>query len=362
MPFVCQRCGKIVRELPVEGAFCSDACLKMYLSMNGKNAEVSVPCVVSATTIIPRVPLTPIEPPPLPETITVEKAIGNAETVENIGESWRVAGQKFDALTKRALKLESGETSPSSIIVAGNGANLSVRNECLIIRQVLSCSTQKIMIEELHRAVHNVKRIVWCSATGSVSYAALEWAHQQGIDLLVLDNDGAIIAETNPDKTSNVQTKRAQYTISPDKEIEIARWIILGKILGQFQTYNAIRELQNRRTSDAFSVALGWLGADTIPDWLRDLNMLRMYEARIAAAYFSAWNDIVLNWARSDVSKIPTHWETIGDRVSPLASRDSGQKAVRPIQAVLNYAYGILAHVSKVALLERVWQNRQTTP
>ena len=167
----------------------------------------------------------------------------------------------------------------------------------------------------------------------------------------MLDKDGTVIYESNPDKSANIHIKRAQHNISRERELEVARWLILGKVSEQYRTYNAIINPRNRVTTEAFTSGLHWLSSDSIPSRRDNLETIRLQEARVASAYFAVWCDIPVNWADSDRDRIPEHWKIVGNRNSPLHSGNSGGKAVRPAQAILNHAYGVLEHAARVALL-----------
>jgi CRISPR-associated endonuclease Cas1 len=57
-----------------------------------------------------------------------------------------------------------------------------------------------------------------------------------------------------------------------------------------------------------------------------------------------------LHWARGDRRKVPPHWEGFDGRSSPLTARSLPRKAIDPINACLNYAYGILESDARQAL------------
>jgi CRISPR/Cas system-associated endonuclease Cas1 len=64
-------------------------------------------------------------------------------------------------------------------------------------------------------------------------------------------------------------------------------------------------------------------------------------EAGSAAAYFRAWREVPLQWKGSNQRPIPESWRRIGSRTS-LFKLAGNRNAAHPINAMLNYAYGIL--------------------
>jgi hypothetical protein len=105
--------------------------------------------------------------------------------IQQVEEDARLAGQRagrtFEAITKRALGRELETKSQQSVIISGSGAILSVRNDALQIKHEMRDTPQEVVAEEFNRAVHSLKRIVWCAATGNISFAALKWCHEQSI-------------------------------------------------------------------------------------------------------------------------------------------------------------------------------------
>jgi CRISP-associated protein Cas1 len=88
---------------------------------------------------------------------------------------------------------------------------------------------------------------------------------------------------------------------------------------------SAIREI------NAIAVAL---------DGSRNINELRMFEARAAGIYFGMWSGLELNWKGSNRGHVPPGWNSIGPRRSDITVRN--RYATHPINAMLNYAYMML--------------------
>src|SRR5262249_9407249 len=66
-------------------------------------------------------------------------------------------------------------------------------------------------------------------------------------------------------------------------------------------------------------------------------------EGRVGYAYFNAWRTCPLKWKRADRYPIPDDWHQIGRRSSKLGSPSHpNRNATHPVNAMLNYAYGIL--------------------
>lgn len=82
--------------------------------------------------------------------------------------------------------------------------------------------------------------------------------------------------------------------------------------------------------------------AQTIPD-------LRYVESRAAAMYWDAWNGVPMRFASRDRARVPRQWREFDSRRSQLSS--SPRKASTPINAILNYLYGIVEAEAHLAAL-----------
>ena len=88
--------------------------------------------------------------------------------------------------------------------------------------------------------------------------------------------------------------------------------------------------------------AIAWFSLAEPPPWLSTLGGLRLYEAKAALAYFAAWKGWPLRWNRKDLYRVPPHWRICGPRNSPVSSGKTARWAIDPLNAALNYAYGVL--------------------
>lgn len=66
-----------------------------------------------------------------------------------------------------------------------------------------------------------------------------------------------------------------------------------------------------------------------------------------ASAYWSAWNELPINFPRQDVTRVPEHWRTFGTRKSAITG--SPRLATNPPNAILNYCYALLECEARLA-------------
>ncbi len=77
------------------------------------------------------------------------------------------------------------------------------------------------------------------------------------------------------------------------------------------------------------------------------IEALRLVEGRAAFAYFTCWQTIPLRWKGTGRKPIPPEWHHAGLRQSFVSG--TNRHATHPVNAMLNYAYGILESQVRIA-------------
>lgn len=216
------------------------------------------------------------------------------------------------------------------ITVFGYGINIRVDRGHLLLEDGIGSERGRA---RLPRVGHGLKRLVVIGADGMVSLAALLWLADQDAAFVMLDRDGSVLATTGPVRSSDARLRRAQALAHESgAALVIARELISRKLAGQEQV--ARDKLLDTATADLISqYAQTLASADT-------LDAIRLIESRAAAAYWAAWQQLPIMFPKTQVPRIPSHWQRFGTRKSPLTG--SPRLAVNPPNAILNYLYAIL--------------------
>jgi CRISPR-associated endonuclease Cas1 len=77
------------------------------------------------------------------------------------------------------------------------------------------------------------------------------------------------------------------------------------------------------------------------------VEALRLAEGRAALAYFTCWETIPLRWKGTGRKPIPPEWHHAGLRQSFVSG--TNRHATHPVNAMLNYAYGVLEGQVRIA-------------
>lgn len=195
----------------------------------------------------------------------------------------------------------------------------------------------------LPRVGHGLKRLVVIGSDGLISLSALRWLADQDAAFVMLERDGSLLATTGPVRPSDARLRRAQALSNNNgTAVKLAIELIGQKLAGQEKM--ARERLKNHSVADSIAKFRSRLHS------VQRLGAVLSIEANAALAYWSAWSKLPIQFPRTDLVRVPGHWQIFGARVSPLTG--SPRLAVNPPNAVLNYLYAILESEACLAASE----------
>ena len=174
-----------------------------------------------------------------------------------------------------------------------------------------------------------------------VSLAALRWLADQDAAFVMLDRDGSVLATTGPVRPSDARLRRVQALAHQSgAALRIARELIALKLAAQAKL--ARDTLNNSVAAQAITRV-----RESIPT-AKTIEAIRFLESRGAYAYWGAWSDLPIMFPKVDLRRVPDHWQTFKNRVSPLTG--SPRLAANPVNAMLNYLYALLESETRLAV------------
>ena len=197
-------------------------------------------------------------------------------------------------------------------------------------------------------------RIVMLDGSGSLSFEVITWLSEQGIPLVRLNYRGEAVSVIGGSGYAGDPEKIQWQTDTrndPERRLNFSCDLIVRKLESSLVT---LRDVIPNRPAREVAItrnesAIGQIETGAV----RSIEDLRMLEAGAAASYFNAWNGLPLVWRSRWKHPVPDAWLTIGARGSSGRARHiSNRHAKHPVNAMLNYAYGILnsqAHIEAVA-------------
>src|SRR3974390_516399 len=249
------------------------------------------------------------------------------------------------AATQTVLHSPHDRNSPSVltpksgvVTLFGYGVRVFVERGHLVLEDGIGDERR---LARFARVYHGLKRLVVVSSDGMVSLAALGWLADQDAAFVMLERNGAVLATTGPVRPSDARLRRAQSLAGRSGiALEIARELILQKLGKQ--------EDVARNTLNDSEAAQKIASARTALKNASTLENIRYLEAQGGLAYWSSWRSVPIVFPRTDMRRVPTHWQNFGARISPLTH--SPRLAVNPANAILNYLYAVLEAETRLAV------------
>ena len=188
-----------------------------------------------------------------------------------------------------------------------------------------------------------IRRVLIYGKGGYTTWSALEWIEAIGASFAFISRDGRVIASSGEAGPNQPSLRRAQVAAEGSNAgMVIVTELLTSKLQGQLGLLR--RALPNQGSAIA-TVELALSTLEAVDSVQAALSL----EAKAAAAYWGAWREVPMRFARVDQSRIPELWSKVAERQSPLST--SPRKAVTPAGAILNYLYALAEVECRLALL-----------
>ena len=192
--------------------------------------------------------------------------------------------------------------------------------------------------------LENPPRIVLVDGNGQVTLDALDWLAEQDIPLIRLRWDGSFASViTLGGQAADPEKVQWQYETrhDPEARLKFARGLIIRKARATLETLDGWlpEGPQNDKAKAAIFDAVDRLKTGCI-DSLSDALGI---EGEIANTYVRVWQGVEIRWKGAKRDPIPDEWRTFTSRSALREGKPRNRNATHPVNAMLNYAYGMLA-------------------
>jgi CRISP-associated protein Cas1 len=273
-------------------------------------------------------------------------ADGASEAYRDRCEYW---GTEFVPKTPRRLRAR--ESTP--LVLTGHGLSLRVGRGCLLVRDGNTHypATQRRW-RFLPGALDIPRIFVIIDGSGEITMDALDWLATQGVSLIRLRWDGQFVSVVTTGGQAASADKvywQKKTRDDPKARLAFAVDLIREKVNNTIRTMEALPRTPtwDRAYKDT-TIRAKWL--ERRPP--RTIASLLGIEGVIAANYFRAWSGIPMSWKTTKKYPIPEDWSSYQSRT---AVRDevgrSNRGATHPVNAMLNYAYGVLVARTQIQLI-----------
>jgi CRISPR-associated protein Cas1 len=259
---------------------------------------------------------------------------------------WAERGEHWLADSRAAI-LPRGkrERRHQPLILCGHGVSLRIDSGALVIRDGFTHYPQA---DETYRFFRGDRalptRIIMLDGSGALSFDVLTWLAQQGVALIHINWKGQVLSAMSASGYAADGQKVAwQTTTRADKQKRMAfsTGLIVRKLAGSIETLRAAIPPSPRRDAAIDKAISGLDQLKSNPP--TDMTALRLIEATSASAYFAAWRGVEMKWMATTRRPIPDDWRAFTSRTSIAnGSKLKNVNASHPINAMLNYAYGVL--------------------
>jgi|Deesub1362A_J573_1020465.scaffolds.fasta_scaffold00838_2 CRISPR-associated protein Cas1 len=214
------------------------------------------------------------------------------------------------------------------LVVDGFGKSIGIDQGQVVVKE-----RKGKTMSAVYRCLPSELRQVVITGKGSISTEAMRVLAQHGVDIVLLDGRGRVIAHILPPEMRTVSTRREQYkAYENEKGAQLAKEFVLAKLKNQ----------------SAVLLTLAKTRKDTSPEIASYLKSARE-EVKMAQQMVEQIVPISLDEQRDKLMGIEgmagsVYWDVIS-RVVPeefgFFGR-SGRYAQDPVNAMLNYGYGLL--------------------
>jgi CRISPR-associated endonuclease Cas1 len=230
----------------------------------------------------------------------------------------------------------------SVMVVDGLGVSMSVHRSRLIIEDGMGTSRRRREVSRTERAI---RRIVILTDSGTVTLEAVRWCARVGIALVALDNGGRNLGSAATPGSDDARLRRAQ-AVAPSRPVglQITRALLGAKLSGQANLTRGLLD-QDRIAGHLDDLAIQLETAD-------GLVACRDLEAQAARVYFGAWAArVYCHFAEQQGADVPEQWRRFTARLSIIGHSSTHRNAADPMNAILNYGYGLAEIECRLAAL-----------
>ena len=242
-------------------------------------------------------------------------------------------------------KRKRRERQAHPLILTGNGMSMRVNRGTLVIRDGLTHYPQEFKEHRLFPGdIENPPRIVMVDGTGEITLDAIDWLAEQKIGLIRLKwNGGFTSVITSGGQAADPEKVLWQYQTrhDPAARVQFALGLLKAKARNTLETLEGWVPQSQFWNKSRENITDGLTRLENNPpETLPDLLGI---EGAIATAYFRAWQGVQLTWNATSRHPIPDDWREYRSRTALRDEKPQNRHATHPINAMLNYVYGMLA-------------------
>ncbi|MEW8437527.1 MAG: CRISPR-associated endonuclease Cas1 [Candidatus Thiodiazotropha taylori] len=245
------------------------------------------------------------------------------------------------------------EREKNPLILTGHGLSLRVEKGSLSIRD----GNTHYPAEQRHWRFFNggldiPPAIVIIDGSGEITLDAMDWLARQSVQLIRLRWDGQFSSVlSSGGQAASIENILWQHETRKNPELRAGFGLKL-LIEKAKNTLTTMEEYVPRsRIWEKAYLNVSTQAQSLIEKPPKDFQGLLGVEGAIASEYFRTWSAIPIKWKATKQYPIPDDWRKFTSRAAVRSGRPRAYQATHPINAMLNYAYGILTARTEIKLI-----------
>lgn len=275
------------------------------------------------------------------------------DSVENNPESWASRSRYWLYQSSHTSKRRKREREKNPLILTGHGLSLRVEKGSLSIRD----GNSHYPAEQRHWRFFNggldiPPAIVIIDGSGEITLDAMDWLARQSVQLIRLRWDGQFGSVlSSGGQAASIEKIQWQHETrkNPELRAEFGLKLLIKKARNTLTTMEEY--VPRSRIWEKAYQNISTQTQSLVEQPPRDFHGLLGVEGAIASEYFRSWSAIPIKWKATKQHPIPDDWRKFTSRAAVRGGRPRAYQATHPINAMLNYAYGILTARTQIKLI-----------
>jgi CRISPR-associated protein Cas1 len=267
--------------------------------------------------------------------------------------SWRDRCAYWIAESQPEFSRRRREREANPLVLTGHGLSIRVDKGCLLVRDGNThYPSERRERRFFNGALDIPPAFIVVDGSGEITIDAIDWLATQRVPLIRVRWNGefASIVTTGGQAASADKVYWQERTRGdPTARLRFARDLIREKALSTLVTMEEfVPQSQVWETAYKNITSRSRLLERRPP---RSIAELLGIEGSIANEYFRAWSSIALRWKAQRQRPIPDDWRIFSSRSALREQLRVNRGATHPVNAMLNYAYGVLVAQTQIQLI-----------
>ena len=245
------------------------------------------------------------------------------------------------------------EREKNPLILTGHGLSIRIDKDCLLVRDGNThYPSDRREWRFFNGELDIPPALIVIDGSGEITMDAIDWLATQNVPLIRLRWDGQFASVvTAGGQAASTEKVRWQEKTRFTPKLRVS----FGLELLKQKAHNTLVTMDNYvPRSSVWDKA--YKNIATRARWLeqrppQQFRKLLGIEGAIANEYFRSWSAISLKWRAIKQHPIPEDWRRFVSRAALRGGRRRAYRATHPVNAMLNYAYGVLTARTQIRLI-----------